>query len=30
MFNVPYTGKGMDEMKFIEAEGNMNDPVSEY
>ncbi|XP_061158071.1 tubulin beta-4B chain-like isoform X6 [Syngnathus typhle] len=25
-----YTGEGMDEMEFTEAEGNMNDLVSEY
>ncbi|KAK6803360.1 hypothetical protein RDI58_001144 [Solanum bulbocastanum] len=25
-----YTGEGMDEMEFIEAESNMNDLVSEY
>merc|ERR1712025_1547745 len=25
-----YTGKGMDEMEFTEAESNMNDLVSEY
>ncbi|KAH8069188.1 Tubulin/FtsZ-like protein [Aureococcus anophagefferens] len=25
-----YTGGGMDEMEFTEAESNMNDPVSEY
>merc|ERR1711998_612088 len=25
-----YTGEGMDEMKFTEAESNMNDLVSEY
>ena len=25
-----YTGEGMDEMEFIEAECNMNDLVSEY
>ena len=26
----PYTGQGMDEMEFTEAESNMNDLVSEY
>ena len=25
-----YTGEGMDEMEFTEAESNMNDLVSEY
>lgn len=25
-----YTGEGMDEMEFSEAESNMNDLVSEY
>jgi len=25
-----YTGEGMDEMEFTEAEANMNDLVSEY
>ena len=25
-----YTGDGMDEMEFTEAESNMNDRVSEY
>ena len=25
-----YTGEGMDEMEFIEAESNMNDLVSKY
>ncbi len=25
-----YTGEGMDEMQFTEAESNMNDLVSEY
>jgi tubulin beta len=25
-----YTGEGMDEMEFTEAESNMNDFVSEY
>ncbi|KAK2091780.1 Tubulin beta-8 chain, partial [Saguinus oedipus] len=25
-----YTGEGMDEMEFTEAESNVNDPVSEY
>ena len=25
-----YTGEGMDEMEFTEAENNMNDLVSEY
>ena len=25
-----FTGEGMDEMEFTEAEGNMNDLVSEY
>merc|ERR1719394_2454508 len=25
-----YTGEGMDEMEFIEAESNMNDLISEY
>ena len=27
---VRYTGEGMDEMEFTEAESNMNDLVSEY
>ena len=25
-----YTGEGMDEMEFVEAESNMNDLLSEY
>ena len=25
-----YTGEGMDEMEFTEAESNMNDLISEY
>ena len=25
-----YTGEGMDEMEFTEAEANMNDLISEY
>lgn len=25
-----YTGEGMDEMEFIEAESNINDLISEY
>ena len=25
-----YTGEGMDEMEFAEAESNMNDLISEY
>lgn len=29
-FQYWYTGKGMDEMDFTEAESNMNDLVSEY
>lgn len=28
--NIRYTGEGMDEMEFTEAESNMNDLVSEY
>ncbi len=28
--NFRYTGEGMDEMEFTEAESNMNDLVSEY
>ena len=27
---IRYTGEGMDEMEFTEAESNMNDLVSEY
>jgi hypothetical protein len=30
VFNVRYTGEGMDEMEFTEAESNMNDLISEY
>ena len=30
MFLHWYTGEGMDEMQFTEAESNMNDLVSEY
>ena len=30
MFPFRYTGEGMDEMEFTEAESNMNDLVSEY
>lgn len=30
MFFLRYTGEGMDEMEFTEAESNMNDLVSEY
>lgn len=29
-FVFRYTGEGMDEMEFTEAESNMNDLVSEY
>merc|ERR1711943_115478 len=29
-FLLWYTGEGMDEMEFTEAESNMNDLVSEY
>ena len=29
-FSHRYTGEGMDEMEFTEAESNMNDLVSEY
>jgi tubulin beta len=25
-----YTGEGMDEMEFVEAESNLNDLVTEY
>ena len=28
--HLRYTGEGMDEMEFTEAESNMNDLVSEY
>lgn len=28
--HVRFTGEGMDEMEFTEAESNMNDLVSEY
>jgi len=28
--SLRYTGEGMDEMEFTEAESNMNDLVSEY
>ena len=30
MVTSRYTGEGMDEMEFTEAESNMNDLVSEY
>ena len=30
MVTFRYTGEGMDEMEFTEAESNMNDLVSEY
>ena len=30
MATFRYTGEGMDEMEFTEAESNMNDLVSEY
>lgn len=30
LFFYRYTGEGMDEMEFTEAESNMNDLVSEY
>ncbi len=30
MYASRYTGEGMDEMEFTEAESNMNDLVSEY
>jgi tubulin beta len=29
-FVFGYTGEGMDEMEFTEAESNMNDLISEY
>ena len=29
-FLIWYTGEGMDEEEFIEAESNLNDLVSEY
>jgi len=30
LISTRYTGEGMDEMEFTEAESNMNDLVSEY
>ena len=30
LLTVRYTGEGMDDMEFTEAESNMNDLVSEY
>ena len=30
MFSARYTGEGMDEMEFTEADANMEDLISEY
>lgn len=30
LFDNRYTGEGMDEMEFTEAESNLNDLISEY